>query len=55
MFIQSIDRNNMKALAIITMLIKALEDGQTDVDCVSTLEVICDYLQSNNRIFDEIS
>ena len=51
--IERIDNNNTKAFSIIQLIIKALENGIDDFDVVSNLEVIKDYLKSNNMIFDE--
>lgn len=50
--IEKIDDNNTKAFSIIELIIKALENGIDNFDVVSNLEVIRDYLKSNNTIFD---
>ena len=50
--ISKIDNNNIKAFSITELIIKALENGIDDFDIVSNLEVIKDYLKSNNIIFD---
>ena len=51
--IETIDDNNTKALSIIHLLISALENGIDDVDVISNLEVVRDYLKSNYMIFDK--
>ena len=50
--IEKIDCNNIKAFSITELVIKALENGIDDFDVISNLEVIRDYLKSNNLIFD---
>lgn len=50
--ISKIDNNNIKAFSITELIIKALENGIDDFDVVSNLEVVRDYLKSNNLIFD---
>lgn len=51
--IEKIDGNNTKSLSIIHLLISALENGIDDVDVISNLEVVRDYLKSNYMIFDK--
>jgi hypothetical protein len=50
--VNKIDGNNMKALAIVKMALNAIENGCDDVDIPSILEVVCDYLEINDNIFD---
>ena len=50
--IDKIDGNNTKALSIAHLLTTALENGIDDVDVISTVEVVRDYLKSNDKIFD---
>ena len=50
--ISEIDNNNIKAFSITELIIKALENGIDDFDVVSNLEIIRDYLKSNNTILD---
>lgn len=47
-----IDNNNYKALTVVRLMKYAIENGLDDFDVVGTLEVINDYLQSNDKIFD---
>ena len=51
--IEKIDDNNMKALGIIKHTLFALINGgdQNELDVVSTLEAVQDYLIDNNKIF----
>ncbi len=49
---QKADTNNTKALAITKLAIMAFENGLDGIDVVETLEVIHDYLKSNDVIFD---
>ena len=49
---EKVDRNNIKAFSITELIIKALENGIDDFDVISNLEVVRDYLKSNNLIFD---
>ena len=51
--INKIDENNMKALSVVKTLLHAVECGHTDIDYISLIGVIHDYLQSNDKIFDE--
>lgn len=51
--IETIDDNNTKAFNIIHLLISALENGIDDIDVISNLEVVRDYLKSNYMIFDK--
>lgn len=53
MFNKELDKNNTKALSITELIIKALENGIDDFDVVSNLEIVRDYLKSNNSIFDK--
>ena len=47
-----IDNNNYKALTVARLMKYAIENGLDDFDVVGTLEVICDYLTNNDKIFD---
>ena len=51
--INRIDDNNMKALGIVRHILFALMNGgdQNELDVVSTLEAVQDYLMDNNEIF----
>ena len=51
--IDKVDDNNMKALAIIKHTLFALINGgdHNELDVVSTLEAVQDYLMDNNKIF----
>ena len=51
--IDKIDENNMKALSVAKTLLYAVECGHDDIDYISLIGVIHDYLQSNDKIFDE--
>ena len=51
--INKIDENNMKALSVTKVLLDAVECGNDDIDYISLIGVIHDYLQSNDKIFDE--
>ena len=51
--INKIDENNMKALSVTKLLLNAVECGHADVDYISLVGVIHDYLQMNDKIFDE--
>lgn len=52
--IERLDVNNMKALAVVQALLFAITHGHvSDFDVTSTLEVIQDYLNENNKFFDE--
>lgn len=53
MYIHAIDQNNMKALAVAKGLLATVEGGHTDVDFISLLEIVCDYLELNNKLFNE--
>lgn len=50
--INTIDTNNRKALGVASTTLSAVENG-LEVDFISCLEVICDYLKSNHAIFDQ--
>lgn len=52
--INKIDENNMKALSVTKMLLNAVECGDEDIDYISIIGVIHDYLQHNDKIFNEI-
>ena len=52
--INKIDENNMKALSVVKTLLYAVECGLDDIDYISLVGVIHDYLQLNNNIFNEI-
>lgn len=51
--IQEINGNNIKALNIAALTLTALENDLEKIDVISSLEVICDYLKCNDRIFDQ--
>ena len=51
--INKIDENNMKALSVVKNLLYAVECGCEDIDYISLVGVIHDYLQSNDKIFNE--
>lgn len=53
MFIHVIDENNRKALSVAKLSLFAVESGCENVDFESALEVIIDYLKSNDKIFDK--
>lgn len=55
MFIHTLDENNTKALGIVKLAILALENGCDDFDVTTTLEVVRDYLKSNDGIFDSLA
>lgn len=50
---EKIDNNNVKAFSITELVIKALENGIDDFDVITNLEIVRDYLKSNNTIFDK--
>lgn len=50
--LDKIDGNNRKALNVVKVALFAVENGCDNVDIPSILEVICDYLKSNDQIFD---
>lgn len=52
MNIEIIDSNNAKVLTIVTVLKWSLEHG-IDVDVVGMLEVMSDYLEYNDQLFDD--
>jgi len=51
-FIEKIDCNNRKALNIVNLAISPLEEGE-QIDVITILESIKDYLKSNDVIFAE--
>ena len=51
--INKIDENNMKALSVVKTLLYAVECGHDEIDYISLIGVIHDYLQSNDKIFNE--
>ena len=53
MSIHAIDENNRKALSVAKLSLFAAESGCENVDFESALEVIIDYLKSNDKIFDK--
>ena len=53
MSIHRIDENNRKALSVAMLSLQAVENGNEGVDVTSALEVIIDYLKSNDKIFDK--
>lgn len=51
--IERLDVNNMKALAVIELLLFSITHGHVnDFDITSSLEVIQDYLNDNNDFFN---
>lgn len=52
---KQVDRNNLKALGIVSLAIIALENGCEDFDIIEILEVVKDYLAANNKVFDSLS
>ena len=52
--IDKIDENNMKALSVAKSLLYAVENGCDNIDYISLIGVIHDYLQTNDAIFNEI-
>lgn len=52
---KQVDGNNLKALGIVSLAILALENGHDDFDIIEILEVIKDYLTSNNKVFDSLA
>ena len=50
--ISLLDTNNRKAYGIAALTVKALDNGLDDIDCINSLEVICDYLKKNDTVFD---
>ena len=51
--IDKIDENNMKALSVTKTLLYAVESGCEEIDYISLIAVIHDYLKLNDKIFDE--
>lgn len=52
--INQLDRNNLKALKVVSLAILALENGCEDFDIIEILEVVKDYLTANNKVFDSL-
>lgn len=52
---EQLDANNLKALKIVSLAILALENGHDDFNVIEILEVIKDYLSSNDKIFDGLT
>lgn len=52
--INKIDENNMKALSVVKALLHSIESGCMDIDYLSIVSVVHDYLQLNDKLFDEI-
>ena len=52
--INKIDENNMKALSVVKTLLHSIESGCMNIDYLSIVSVIHDYLKRNDKIFDEI-
>ena len=51
--IEKLDVNNMKALAVVQILLFAItHESVNDFDIISILEVIQDYLIDNNSFFN---
>jgi hypothetical protein len=53
LMINKIDENNMKALSVVKSLLHAVESGCDDIDYLSLVGVIYDYLKANDKLFDE--
>ena len=53
--VKQVDNNNLKALTIVRLAILALENGCDDFDIIEILEVIKDYLTTNNKVFDGLT
>ena len=51
--IYQIDSNNTKALTVVRTTLWALINEAQNIDVTSTFEVICDYLESNEELFNE--
>lgn len=47
----NLDTNNHKAMEVCRLTIKALENELEDVNVISSLEVIFDYLKTNDDVF----
>lgn len=52
--VRTIDMNNMKAKAIIDALSNDVMGGEIDLDIVALLDVVNDYLEANNKIFNAV-
>ena len=52
---KKIDLNNMKALGILKHILYCVDNGgdMNNLDIVTTLEAVLDYLVDNNRIFNQ--
>jgi hypothetical protein len=52
---KKLDYNNMKAMGVLKHVLYCADNGgdMTELDMVTTLEVVLDYLIENNRIFNE--
>ena len=53
--LNQLDRNNLKALKVISLAVLSLENGCEDFDIIEILEVVKDYLTANNKMFDSLS
>lgn len=54
MYNHTIDQNNLKALVVARGLLAAAETGYMgEIDHTTLLEIICDYLQLNDKILSE--
>ena len=53
MFKYVVDENNSKALSVVTLLLFALDNGCDNVNVVTSIEMIRDYLVDNEKIFIE--
>ena len=51
--IMDLDNNNHKALEICNLTLTALDNGLDNIDVIASLEVIRDYLKTNNKIFSK--
>lgn len=52
---RKIDLNNMKALGILKHVLYCVDNGgdMNNLDIVTTLEAVLDYLIDNNRMFNQ--
>ena len=52
---EKVDSNNMKAMGILRHVLFCVNNGadMLNLDTISTLEAVYDYLVDNNRIFNE--
>jgi hypothetical protein len=52
---KKIDLNNMKALGILKHILYCIDNGgdMNNLDIVTTLEAVLDYLVDNNKMFNQ--